>query len=80
MSEMSRREIQAKKAELIRAYEEARATADRERTAEARDAAIAASAELSAFVMQYDPPKRASYASRAGKRQAAADAAGRRTR
>lgn len=82
MPNMTPREIQARKAELIRAAEGARATARRERTPEARDAAVAASAELSAFVTEYDPPKRGNYASRAGKRQAAEIAAerARRTR
>ena len=57
------------KTRLITEYQVARQVADTNPSPESRQAAIDASARLSAWVMRNDPPKRAGYASRAGKRQ-----------
>jgi hypothetical protein len=59
---MTKHEIVAEQNRLQAIFDAARGAGD-------RDAAVAASRELSAFITQYNPPKRGGWASRAGRRQ-----------
>lgn len=68
---MTKQEIATKQAQLTEAYNAAKAKARAENTIEARDAAVAASRELSAFISAYNPPKvkGSARANQAGQRQ-----------
>jgi len=70
-SEGSRMTKTKTKAALIAANQAASALAAAVPSAKNRRAAVEASAALSAWIAENDPPKRRGYASRAGKRQAA---------
>lgn len=59
---MNKTEILTEQARLQAIFDAARSAGD-------KDAAVAASAELSAFISAYNPPKVRGYASRAGIRQ-----------
>lgn len=60
---MNKLQIAAEQARLEAIFNAARAAND-------RDGAVIASAKLSAFITQYNPPKTNGFASRAGQRQA----------
>ncbi len=61
--------LKTTKEALIKKFEDAKANAAARPSSEARAAVVKASAELSAWIMQNDPPKVSGYASRAGIRQ-----------
>lgn len=57
VSDMDKHTILIEQERLTALYNAARAKAQADNTIEARDAAVAASRELSAFIAKYNPPK-----------------------